>query len=338
MELSTLWQRMTQNTQPQCRKSFNIFSMKLHNYFTEMASQNIVSSSIQSRMDAEKNVQRNPHPDFKKVEASREPWDKSAEWKLRQTCNPDWKFGDGANDGGASLNHNHVEINPYEQGRPAIFNYKLLISGIIPRPIGLISTRSADGSSTNLAPFSYTQVVNHDPPLFVIGFAGGFDNAKDSLKNLTETGECVINMISEHFIEAANATSVNSPFGVSEWALTGLTPAGCTHVRASRVKESVFAVEAKLESVREFESRGTPGMKTGVMAVVEGVNFWVREDAINEERNIIDAAIFKPMARVGGITYARVLEGLELLRPDWASVVEGSEEAKQLAKPKVDGQ
>ena len=46
------------------------------------------------------------------------------------------------------------------------------------------------GSSTNLAPFSYTQMVNHDPPIFVVGFAGGMENAKDTLKNIVDTGEC----------------------------------------------------------------------------------------------------------------------------------------------------
>lgn len=288
-------------------------------------------------MDAEKTIQRNPHPDFKKVEASREAWDKSATFNLKQTAKPDWKFGDGANDGGESLKHGHVEINPNEEGRPPTFNYKLLISGIIPRPIGFISTRSSDGTSTNLAPFSYTQVVNHDPPLFAIGFSGGFSHAKDSLKNLSETGECVINMISEHFIEAANATSVNSPYGVSEWALTGLTPGECSMVKASRVKEAVFAIECKLESLKEWESRSTPGKKTGVMAVVEGVNFWVRDDAINEQRNLIDPAIMKPIARLGGITYARITEGFELPRPDWDEA-NSSEEVKKLAKPKTDGQ
>jgi flavin reductase (DIM6/NTAB) family NADH-FMN oxidoreductase RutF len=71
------------------------------------------------------------------------------------------------------------------------------------------------GSSTNLAPFSYTTVVNHDPPVFVVGYSGGFDNAKDSLKNLVETRECVVNVISEHFVEAANAASINAPYGIS---------------------------------------------------------------------------------------------------------------------------
>ena len=62
-------------------------------------------------------------------------------------------------------------------------------------------------------------------------------------------------------------------------------------VKASRVKEAVFSVEGKLESTKEFESRATPGKKTGVLAVIEGIRFWVREDAINEDRNLIDPAV-----------------------------------------------
>merc|ERR1711977_452044 len=43
-----------------------------------------------SRADAEKHIQRNPHPDFKKVEADRQPWDKSMAWNIKQTIKPDW--------------------------------------------------------------------------------------------------------------------------------------------------------------------------------------------------------------------------------------------------------
>ena len=96
-------------------------------------------------MDAEKTVGRNPHPEFSKVEASRNDWREERSWNITKTKRPDWQLGDGANDNGESLKLNHVEIDPYEEGRPAVFNYKLLISGIIPRPIGFISTRSNDG-------------------------------------------------------------------------------------------------------------------------------------------------------------------------------------------------
>jgi len=287
--------------------------------------------------DAEKQIKRNPHGNFKEVEAGRVPWDTDSSWHFTQTKNPNWRVGDGANDNGESLKHSHVEIDPNADGRPAAFNYKLLISAIIPRPVAFLSTRSKDGTSTNLAPFSYFQVVNHDPPVFTIGYAGGMDHAKDSLRNLVDSGECVINIISEHYLEAANSTSVNAPYGTSEWVLSGLTPAECTVVKASRVKEAVFAIEGKLMNTQEFDSKSTPGKKSGVLAVVEGVRFWARDDAINDDRNLIDPAILRPISRLGGITYGRLLEGIELPRPEWEELQKDAEPAG-LVKPKLDAQ
>ncbi|KAI9783102.1 MAG: hypothetical protein M1839_004271 [Geoglossum umbratile] len=287
-----------------------------------------------ARTDEEKPVERNRHPDFNTVQASRPDWS-SNEWHYTKTKDPTWKWGQGANDGGESLKKNHIEIDPYEEGRPPAANYKLLISGIIPRPIGFISTVSKDGTSMNLAPMSYTQVVNHDPPVFCIGFSSSLENAKDSLRNLCESKECTINIISEHFVEAANATSINAPYGVSEWALTGLHPAPTNTVKAPRVAESIFSIEGKLLETREFESRARPGVKTGVLAIVEGTHFWVREDAINEEKSQIDPAVLKPISRLGGITFCRNTEGFEIPRPDYKKTMESSEEARNLAEPKA---
>lgn len=240
---------------------------------------------------AEKLFKRNPHGDFSKVEASREPWNDSATFTLKQTKDPKWKYGGGANDNGESFNKQHVEIDPYAEGRPASSNYKLLISGIIPRPIGFVSTRSKDGSSTNLAPFSYFQTICHDPPLFILGIAGDYSSSKDTLRNLQETGECTLNIISEHFIEAANAASINAPYGTNEWQISGLTPAPCATVKTSRVKEAIFSVEGKLESTKNYESRSKPGKRATTLVVIEGTRFWVREDALNEGQDKIDPAV-----------------------------------------------
>lgn len=119
--------------------------------------------------------------------------------------------------------------------------------------------------------------------------------------------------------------------------MTGLHPAPCTTVKASRVKESVFSIEGKLMETKEFESKATPGRKTGVLAIIEGTRFWVREDAINEDKNLIDPAILRPMSRLGGITYARTTEGLELPRPEFDEATK-KEEVKPLVKSKAEGQ
>ena len=103
------------------------------------------------------------------------------------------------------------------------------------------------------------------------------------------------------------------------------------------MKEAVFSIEGKLVSTQEFESRQTPGKKTGVLAIVEGVRFWVREDAINEDRNIIDPAILRPVSRLGGIMYGRTVEGVEIPRPDWGSNQEFAEK-EHIVKGKAEGQ
>jgi hypothetical protein len=102
--------------------------------------------SIEQRQDAEQTVNRNPHGDFSKVQASRPDFDHSSDgFHYTKTPAPSWKLGDGGNDGGASVGKKQIQIDPYEEGRPAVFNYKLMISAIVPRPIGFVSTRSKDG-------------------------------------------------------------------------------------------------------------------------------------------------------------------------------------------------
>lgn len=291
----------------------------------------------QGKAVAESSIERNPHPDFSTVEATRPDYGKK-KWRITKTVNPNWTYGSGGNDEGASLEKSHIDIDPYADGRQPAQNYKLLISGIVPRPIGFLSTRSKNGRFTNLSPFSYTQVVCHDPPVFVVGFSRGMEDPKDSLRNLIDSKECCINLVSEHFIEAAHATSIDAPYGTSEWALSGLHPAPCKDVQCSRVKESVFSIEGKLVDTREFESKATPGKKTGVMAIIEGIRFWVREDAIDETKSLIDPDVLRPIGRMGGITYARINEGLEIPRPVMAQEKAAGKVDESLLKPKVDGQ
>lgn len=246
------------------------------------------------------------HPDFKELQASRPPWNTVlAPFQYIQPPNPDWRFGDGASHTHAQTSATaatakHISIDPYTPDRSLIDNYKLLVSAVVPRPIAFISSRSRDGSSENLAPMSFFQLVNVDPPIFAIAITSPLSDAKDTLMNLLETRECVINIISEGFVEAANATSINSPYGVSEWHISGLTPVyDCRTVKCARVKESVFSIEAKLESVREFTSRLTPGVKSGSLELVEASYFWAREDAVNEDRNQLDLAVGEFLVEVG---------------------------------------
>ena len=88
----------------------------------------------------------------------------------------------------------------------------------------------------------------------------------------------------------------------------------------------------------EFESRATPGKKTGVLALIEGTRFWVREDALNEERNLVDPAVLRPVSRMGGITYGRTGPGYEIPRPDFETMRKEGRLPDELVKAKTEEQ
>ena len=181
---------------------------------------------------------------FKDIEAVRPPLESKSSFHYTKSVCPDWRPGSGANSNGWK-SHPRVTFSPYEPGRTPQDNYKLLISGIVPRPIGFISSMSSDGVP-NLAPMSYTQMVNHDPPVLVVGISMGRGLEKDTLRNILETGECTVSIVSEWFVEAANYTCIDAPYGVSEWSLSGLTPAPSKVVKPACVAESPFSIECKV--------------------------------------------------------------------------------------------
>jgi flavin reductase (DIM6/NTAB) family NADH-FMN oxidoreductase RutF len=243
------------------------------------------------------------------------PWKPARPTNVTTSPNPLWKFGEGSLP--RLTNQSHVEIDPFEPGRPMFYNYTLLISSIAPRPLGLVSTVSASGKH-NLAPFSYFQVVDHDPPVFIIGFSGRAGRPKDTLQNLRETGECTFNIVSEDMIEAVNATSIDAPEGVSKWEISGLTRADSTTVKAPRVTESVVSFEGKLSEIVELKTQRKPVGAKGALAIVEVTRFWVQENAIDEKWSKVDLDMLRPVGQLGGVSYARVTDTFELPRTNWA--------------------
>lgn len=257
--------------------------------------------------------------DFEKVQAGRPEFDHNAPIKVTKHPDPDWTYGQGARlseDGKDLLGHR--EIDPYASDRPMVNNYRLLISGIAPRPIGFVSTVSKDGETKNLAPFSYFQVIDHDPPMFIVGFSSRPGRVKDTYRNLKETGECVINTVSEGMMEAVNAASIDAPYGVSEWDVSGLHEAPTTTVKPSRVRESVLSVEGRVVDIKEFGDHQREGMSVAGVVLVKATRFWAREDAVDDEGSHIDLEKLRPVAQLGGISYGRITSTFELPRQRWA--------------------
>ena len=104
--------------------------------------------------------------------------------------------------------------------------YQILISGIVPRPVAFVSSVSASGVA-NIAPFSWFNQVSPFPAVLSVSCNHSASGAKDTVRNIKETNQFTVNIISEPWIEQADACSIDAPKDVSEWDFSGLTKADC---------------------------------------------------------------------------------------------------------------
>ena len=120
-------------------------------------------------------------------------------------------------------------------------SYSLCISGVVPRPIALTSTLSVDGTR-NIAPFSYFNIVSHDPPHVALGICKNPDGSKkDTLRNIEDTKEFVINIMSDWYVESANHCCGNFAPEEDELQRSGLmNPIPSQVVKPCRLAESAF--------------------------------------------------------------------------------------------------
>ena len=191
--------------------------------------------------------------------------------------------------------------------------YKLLIGAIVPRPIAFVSTISAEGI-LNLAPFSFFTAASANPP--VVCFAPSTRSAgkkKDTLRNIEDTGEFVINVVSEEFAEQMNLCSAEFPPEVDEFAASGLTPLPSDLIQPPRVRESHINMECRLMQVVYVSSKPMGGS----LVIGEVVRFHVDEAIIDNrvDNYAIDPAKLRPIGRMGGPTYTRTTDLFNLERP-----------------------
>lgn len=213
-----------------------------------------------------------------------------------------------------------IEINTQTQNWTD--NYKLLVGAIVPRPIAFVSTVSSEGAR-NLAAFSFFNGVCPKP--FIVSFApmrrpdGG---KKDTLRNVEETGEFVVNIVSEEMARPMNATSPTPDFDpdVDEWDVSGFTPVSSTLVKPARVAESPVQMECRLVQIVSF---GAAEAGAGSIVLGEVLRMHLRDEVYQNGR--VDPDLLRPIARMAGNDYARVTDRFQMARTrpdDWLKTEE----------------
>jgi flavin reductase (DIM6/NTAB) family NADH-FMN oxidoreductase RutF len=171
-------------------------------------------------------------------------------------------------------------------------SYKFLIGSVVPRPIAWVSTVSADGVN-NLAPFSFYTVASRNPPTLAISIGPRTDDEapeKDTLKNIEDTGEFVVNAVSMELANAMHESSQNHAPDSDEFAAADLTPAECEVVKAPRVAESLISSECVLD--RKIPLGGDH------LVLGRVVRFHIRDEIYANGR--VDLASLDPLGRLAG--------------------------------------
>jgi flavin reductase (DIM6/NTAB) family NADH-FMN oxidoreductase RutF len=178
--------------------------------------------------------------------------------------------------------------------------HKLLLGGVAPRPIALVSTISAGGVN-NLSPFSFFNAFGANPPIvaFSPSRRGRDASLKDTYNNLLATKECVIQSVTHSMIEQVNLASTEFPPEYDEYIKSGLTPVDSDLVKPKRVNESPFQMECKVLEIKSFGSGGA----SANMAICEVLKFHVSEDLFTN--GIIDPVKIDLVARMSGDFYSR---------------------------------
>jgi flavin reductase (DIM6/NTAB) family NADH-FMN oxidoreductase RutF len=187
--------------------------------------------------------------------------------------------------------------------------YKLLVSTITPRPIAWVVSQDAAGV-LNAAPFSFFNAFAGDPPVVGIGIGSHKPGRpKDSRANIRETGQFVVNLVSEQTAEAMNITAIDFERGVNELTQAGLTTLPSIRVKPPRIAESPVSMECELMQIVDLGS--SSGLVLGRVLAMH-----VRDDAVlDAAKCYIDTPKLKLIGRMHGRGwYARTSDLFEMHR------------------------
>ncbi|MBU9376215.1 flavin reductase family protein [Burkholderia multivorans] len=201
----------------------------------------------------------------------------------------------------ATFDHTHFNfatLNARER-------YKLLIGTVIPRPIAFVTTLSRSGQP-NAGPFSFFNVLTHDPAIVAIGVENYDDMSfKDTARNIRETGEFTVHICDTALAAQMEICAIKFEPGVDELVEAGLETVPGRMVSSPRIVSAPAALECRRHTTLQVG----PARE---IILGEVVGIFVRSDALDPSSLHIDQQRMDAIGRLGGHSYSRTQDQFEI--------------------------
>jgi len=193
-----------------------------------------------------------------------------------------------------------LSLDPKDLKVSLLHNY--LLHAVAPRPIAFASTIDAEGNP-NLSPFSFFNIFSANPPVLIFSPArsGRTGLLKNTLDNVREVPEVVVNVVNYALVHQVSLTSTEYAKGVNEFIKGGLTELASVKVRPARVKESPVQLECKVLNIVELGQGGGAGN----LVICEIVMIHIDKNILDPETQMIDQNKIDLVSRLGGDWYGR---------------------------------
>lgn len=176
--------------------------------------------------------------------------------------------------------------------------YRLLTSTVVPRPIALVTSRSPAGA-INAAPFSFFNVMGHDPPIVVLGIERAAPGSlKHTARNIRETHDFVVNLVSEAMLPGMLKCAEALPEGVSELEHAGFSAAQSSKIAVPRIAVAPASLEC-----RETVTLGVGEGRSLVVAQVLAMH--LQDDAFEAETQRVLDKKLNLIGRMAGDRYLK---------------------------------
>lgn len=201
----------------------------------------------------------------------------------------------------ASTGHAHFDFAALTERQ----RYKLLIGTVIPRPIAFITTVNSEGRA-NAGPFSFFNVLTHDPAIVAIGVENYADmRFKDTARNVRETGEFTVHIADDALVAQMEVCAIKFGPDVDELAMAGLETVPGKMVRSPRIITAPAALECRRYMTLEVG-------RAREIILGEVVGLFVRSDAVDPGNLHIDQLKMDAIGRLGGHSYSRTRDQFDI--------------------------